>query len=595
MRSSTVTLALALILLVPAASAAHWSLYYQGVDSSAGETREDDGAVIMARGNPLDAVANKVVYPGATAGDGTLFLDARLGVTLHSLGGSNAPDIYPGFVVDPFLGTTDFVPPGTRSITAWFGYWRDLDNDRVIDDQHDAACAGGCAADEFKWRGLATSEAMSLTYFGVPGGGEYHEGITIGYTWLRREAGELENTSSVSRISMQDNTALDRDEQGWTGAFDETVHGGLITTKQYVVAANAPVSVGSQLGSDLSDPVVLLDVDRYEALSADVETMWLASSDAARAVAVPLIIAALDAEDAVVRSLPSAGSVTGDATRGAEEAIAPSLLKEPNDARDDFEGRATFGGVGDLAGSFNGYDAYTHAHHLYLDTLGFFQPFVGVWAPSPLGAPVTVSQGGTYADNIFTRFDPVGGTGAGERGTGVILAFEARFFLWRDLNADTYVGEICDASDPESFDAERNTCKGASGWGHTMSTDEIVSICENSQARGGTFTVAPVGGPWESAIFTQDRRHTTRALFGSEARVLTGTEPVTLRWDDACIYEFRANVLQSRDALIFPLGGSPVPLLVVSTVSIPGWKDPALGIDLPPERVVDYDVIPATL
>ncbi len=589
-----------LLLMVPAvatsAQASHWLLYSEGVEESVGATQEDDQAVIHAPGNPLHGRVNRVTAPGGEPGDGGLFLDARVGV--DTLAG---PVVYPGFLLAGPLGRTDFTPPGSRDVSAWYGWWNDLDGDGAIDDLHDAGCGGaGCGSDEFRWRGLASGESVAVTYFGIPGGNPDQD-LTIALTdltWFHAMVDAAGNPRSFSRIELDDGTAPGNPEQAWTGATDVTADGGLLTTTQMLVLAGAPTAIGDPTGYDMDAPGALYDVDRFEAVSPDVEALWSPTTAAARHAAVPVVLDGILLANASLATALDA--ISGDlvpvpATPDATPLVAPSLAKEPDHPQDDSEGRALFGGIGDRLGSGNAYPGYADGFNLYLDNVGWFQPCAGAWVPAPVGNPIAAGACSVYADNAVTRFDPAGGTSGDTRSTGSILAFEARFFLWKDRNSDTHVGNVCDPSDPEAFDGQRNTCAGASGWPHSiLSTNEIVNVCDTATGKGTTFTVRPLGS-WSGAVLQRDRSQTTRAALEDGLHVLTGSDPVTLRWRDTCSYEGEASVLQSRDALVFPAGGHPVPLEVVASVAITGFVVHHLGIDVGAQRVLDVDVIPASM
>ncbi len=105
-----------------------------------------------------------------------------------------------------------------------------------------------------------------------------------------------------------------------------------------------------------------------------------------------------------------------------------------------------------------------------------------------------------------------------------------------------------------------------------------------------------MGGEWPAAILWRDYAQTV-SIPADMSRIipLFGSDPVELRWRFACTEDMFYGSMISRDAIMFPLGGTNVPLRVESTMTIEGYRDLSLGIDFDFEYVTDVDILPASL
>ncbi len=579
-------------LLVPTAAANHWLVYYSGIDERAGATREDDGEVFNVPGSPFDGRVNRVVYPGNIAGDGSLFLDARVTSWIGRDRTDEGTEFYDAGVFATALGREDVLLPGIHHTAAWYGWWNDLDADSRIDDVHDASCGIGtpCPDDEFLWRGIASGSTVSIHQFSYP----------FGILGVRSAGPEHPSSQDFS-----DRTSPANGEQGWVGAFTTSVDANFLLSITTFVLAGAPTAVGSRIGYDLDDAGALYDVDRYASLSPDVEALWFTAwgveevPESVNTMLVPVV------ED-FSREFVNASTLAADTLapffdlvpRDPTPKTEPRDGKEPTTSRDDFEGRALFGGacdaphadgtcVGDVWGSGNAYDGYADAYHLYFDN--------AARTGSCVGASASVAPGvGASAGPMCQRFahSPQDALASDVRAAGTVLSFWGFVVLWHDLNEDTHISDVCDPADPLSFDAERNTCrpeKHPRPWPHKTSGPEFISVCSEAVGRGGAFKVTPIGGSWSGAVLVRDERELNGERIVSRATVLEGDAPVALRWKDDCVGPW----LETRDNIVFPSGGSRVPLRVEAEVSLAGYRDLSRGIDVGFERVRDVDILAA--
>ncbi len=594
---------------MPVAGATHWTLYRAGVDDSAGRTSEDDGRVITAPGTFLHGRQNAVVESGHVPGDGGLFVDARVG---NAVAGT---DLYAGALVG---AGRDQLVAGFHEVSVWYGQWSDLDRDGAIDDVQDASCgAGACPDDEFRWRGLATGEDGVLMFI-------YHipnpTGVSIGPpriivpTILSGYA----NPTSYKPDPVADLTSTSNEEQAWVGYSTVRADHGFLTTAQTLTIAGAKKVVGGQAPVDFDDPAALIDVDVYEAVSPEVEFLYRAAIATHYAATDPIAEIYPQVTEIVGNSRPdvpnaadvlalaaqvsqTAQGIAGDPVLAARKLYIAADPKEPNHPLDDFEGRATYGGVGDALGSYNAYGAYADGFHLYLDTVPRTAMCAGLYAnlPDPGGESTNgaCAQFAQLGAARASQADPFGAQRGNQRTAGNFVIFQAHFFLWHDLNADTHVGAECDPTDPGSFDAERNTCRTPRyPWPH-WAVGEMRDICTAARGKGTSFTLTPVGAEWSRVIVLRHAHQTTRVAFEPESiEVPSGSESITLWWRDTCEgVGGDSPALRARDLIGFLDGSNRFPILVRSEVSLAGYKDAALGIDVGPEYVVDYDLLAAAL
>ncbi len=572
--------------LAPAASAGHWTLYYVGVDESAGETMEPDGAAIDAPWHLLHGQTNRVTLPGNVPGDGARFLDARLGVNA----GGNA--LYPDVFFESLLGRRDLLLRES-DVSAWYGEWLDVNQDGRIDDLEGAACPSACPGDEFAWRGAVSSHSDNV-----------YMTVLVGE--------HVKNTqgSPARSFELADGTLTG---EGWHAPGPAYADTAFLTTTQTFTIAGATRALGGAYRYVLDEPEALWDVDRYVAINPDVEslvlnsasTIWIVRQDALTYliddVLIPTQKSIFDLYDqyGAGNAESNAMALATALQQQVAHAYQPPYPKEPNHIDDDFGGFATFGGVGDADGSFNTYPGYASGFHLYFDNVAYTWLCGGAWAGAP-GTPVntghevgctarTRSRAGEDSYNT----DPVGANVNGERGSGTVLMFGGRHVLWKDVNQDAHIGKVCDP-DSEAFDAERNTCIGQRGRHEIMlSNNEYVNLCDAIRAsmrgRGYAITLTPVGANWPGVVIARDFNTPTRGIIESGWEVRADALPITLRWNPDCARQSMES--KSTDALIFPAGASTIPVRVEAYASIESYRDVENGIDIAAETVRDVDVL----
>ncbi len=590
--SRSLIIVVALTLLVPLGAASHWTLYYAGIDESAGRTLEDDHAIVDAGGDPFDGRENRVVYPGSRPGDGGLFLDSRV------MTGAPGISLFLADYAGEFTGRRDLMMPGPFDVAAWYGEWNDFNDDGAIQDIADAACPSNCVADEFRWRGAVTGHADVMRFASLKG---------VNYP----------------NLEMRDHT---QQGDGWrlasvSGQVEMNAQ-AFIATTHTVTFVGAPALIGSRIGYDLDDARALVDVDRYAAASPDIEALYRATGQpVCSAPGVSSVCPALELYDFVWDQV-FGGVATAFALAGTtiEESNARDLIpsvpdepyevvrttspwfKEPNQVDDDYAGRALFGGVGDRLGSFNQFPGYESEHHLYFDNLARFTPCAGAGVSLPAGM-ISPDVRQCRVESPWDAVDVDPSSREREHSTGAILSFYGIHMLWRDRNGDAHTGRVCDV-ESERFDAERNTCSNAARWPNQMSgvfEDETISVCEDviasTRVRGFGITVSPVEGAWPAAVLWRDYAETLQIPPDPTTFTpLSGGDPVTLRWRFECAHGSSSyGVMITRDAIMFPLGGTSVPLRVESTVTLEGYRDLARGIDFGFEYVQDVDILPVSL
>ncbi len=601
------------ILLVPSAAAGPvYDLTTPGV------TSEDDGVVVNEPRSEFEGRANRVVYPGSSAGDGGLFLDARLSAMAGGV------DLYPALATQAVLQRSNILLPGPLQANAWYGWWLDLDADGNIADLHDKDCAPDCALDEFAWRGDASSEKVGMHLFIIP--------FALGTA-----GGRTADPARSGSQPFEDRTSREGGTQEWLSEF-KTAGGVLVDASTLATIHTLVVAGATKIETyplyDLDDPAGLHDVDRYEALNPDAETLWSSVLD------TPLVIPTLpplnetattpenvtepidpvldpvleplvavinasvvlvnDTRGEVARTVSAFNAdAQREGTRRVNSALVPPYAKEPNHVDDDHEGRALFGGVGDFTGSHNSYEGYRDGFHFYADNrpLALVCPGYAIGVSGiPVGAqvPPTCVRVGTVP--VTDSHDVAGAQGGNGRTPGTHLVFEARPLMWKDLNGDGHLGTVCDPGSTD-FDGERNTCRiDASSRDypspHAGSTSgETTSVCPVTIPVDGVIRLTPIGGDWPDVIVWRDAiKVGSRTVDAFELH--SDSEPIEIRWNSDCLGT--SAQLRSRDSLIFPTG-SPIAVHVDSAFRLPAFKDVARGIDVTNEYVRDVDILAATL
>ncbi len=581
---------------VPAVSATHWTLHDGAVDDTARRTLEPDDAVLRIPGNLLDGQVNRVVETGRDPGSGTLFLDARMGNRVGADGPGSGSDVLPPFATADTAGRSDLLLPGLLHVGAWYGWWRDTDTNGVIDDVHDRACDGSpCGGDEFTWKGLGSGTPVSIIHYVLPAPRVAIYG-----------AGNATNLDGYANHGeLLDRTNAGETEQAWVGERSTpSVDGGLLATVQTFTLAGAKRAIGTPLGYDPDDPAALVDVDRYEAVSPDLESLYASALrfgqapdtggatgfvfDAYNAV-FPMVQPAYELAFTAAFEVLALGFQTAFSTP-----LSPWTPKEPNTAEDDHEGRALFGGSGDRVGSYNSYPAFQEAWHFWFEATAFTKACAGASAT----VPGTSTGVGYPASCTSMSFDPVAAnSGSGARSAPVILGFMGDVHLWMDANGDQHVGDICDPS-TDQFDAERNTCDpdhpSVTTYPRGTGDPEVLGACDTSTAKGGELVLTPIGGDWPGVIVVRNGEPARLPDEDPDPVPRTDAEPIILHWQSSCSGHDGRGV-DSRDYVLFPMGAWTTPIRVESHAAIAGFKDAGRGIDVGAESVTDVDYLAASM
>ncbi len=606
MRHFAATFAIITILLsatAPGVAASHWTLYYSDVERSVGATYEDDNAVLRASGNPFDGRTNRVVAPGSQVGGGGLFLDMRVGSWVGTpLGGTvlSGTAVFSDFLTSGVLNRNNVLLPGDTHWSAWFGWWQDANQDKIIDDVHDGNCGASlCANDEFEWRGVGSGEpGVGMLAWMVP---SYSSPAATGISFhaMGNQSRSLPNT-------FVDETARTRAEQGWVNYWIRSSYdAGFFTTVQTLNIAGGRPVVDGGFGYDLDDPNALVDVDRYESLSPDVESLFASTAGvlkeeaALRAFIMQEVVGDAWAEtfENVTLTLRAAQAAVASANpRTAYSQWVTVNPREPNHVEDDFGGRAALG-VGDTVGSGNSYAGYADGTgpHFFLDAIPRTLNCAGAYAAVP-GTTVFASQTRCVSVSVVdgigsynAETDPFGAqSGDGRRSASLGMSWSVRAVIWEDLNKDGYHGAICDPEGAD-YDTTSATCANAP-WPprYFNNGGEIAFACSFTDLRTGTITATPMGGEWSNTLIVRDWTESTRPAFGVMHEFATGSTPVSLRLTDTC-------EVSTRDALVFLDGASRVPIRIETRATLVGFHDATSGVDIEEETVRDVDVLPAAL
>ncbi len=593
---------IALVLLAQGAVASHWTLQNAVDPDVVHRTYEDDAAHVSATGNAFDGIGNRVVPPGRTPGDGSLFLDALLGNIVGS-GDSTSFTMSSGAIMEPVTGDRSVLLPGLLRASAWYGQWNDFNGDGRIDDQHDVIDS---PEDEFKWRGVGSGHPVAMPFYSIP---STRAEISVPPTGASVATGVVaagDRAGYADHGLLKDRTAHSEGEQEWVqSGFIHWMDAPFLTQVQLVVVAGAPSRIGGEPAYDIHHADALVDVDTYHSVSPDVEALWVSAvREGVRAYegrpGVPGTPVPPEAPD--IPEPVDIGELLSDPVRIIIDEAAPWLaeaaatiaaltpwdVKEPNHAEDDYGGRAVFGGVGDVRGSGNAYDGYVDGYHYFFDAYPRTRTCLGAWA----GVPTTSIE---VRSTIFCStpggtLEPVAGRFSGTRSTGTLMTLEAVSHLWNDKNLDTYHGSACTPG-TASFDSANNTCSASSApRTHGYNSDaEAIGICPTTTARDGILTISPVGGEWGGVILLTDYVDLARGAVEGTARVLLGQEAVQIRFAVECIGT--GHIVVARDALVFPNGGPSVTLRSEMTASSTGYVDHEVGISVGAETVTDVDYL----
>lgn len=658
----TVVLAFAVTALAPAVEASHLTLYHtrtttgQSADPGFGVTWEDDGEIVHQPGGDLDGVVNKVsLQTTDTIGDGSLFLDAEWYADAYLMFGSN----------QALAGNSDKMITGFGAFIAKYGLFNDLDGDGEVDDFHDSgacpptfACTG---LDEFTWKGQSSGDAVTMALYVLPSnlaassisrGAERLADVSTSPAWEPSgQFGTWQDGTDSTPDTFFDDRTDQADQQLWVNgggwSYVWTDESLLITTQTVVVAGAAPDS--SDVGFDLTDVEALIDVDTYESADPALEALWVSTltpipSAIREARATPqnigpivngyaaMVSAAINdvsrtindittGQTPVAEVIESTVGPTRDsaldiaqpyvdaADEGGAQAIEsfvnPAWLKEPNHAADVFPA-AAFGGTPSPNGIGNDYSGHATAYHLFMDArLHLTAPNAANVDLEPLSTGV-----GVYG-HVGLQYESLPCQDCtAERGVspGLIMSTIA-VSLWQDTNGDGWVGDVCNPSSEDEWDAENNVCNdtndnrydGFPATGFYDDADENYLICGTTTLNGNAqgVMIAPVAGStWEDApgafVLRQFRQPTNNVWHTErfEQVPLTGTEPIHLG-TDACAQDASTITV---DALVLPSGTLSINLVsqVTGTMTKP-FNDKTTGITIPVESVTDVDVYFAAL
>ncbi len=575
------------------ASAGPNALYHAGVDASWGNTLEDDGESVRAPGTDLDGVANRVTFPGREPGDGGRFLDARVGQRFSQV------HLYSGMMAAEITGRPNILLPGPVASAAWYGEWNDLNGDGDIDDIHDDV---GSGSDEFVWRGRSSGHDVAMPHYVHPYLNTSIVTPASGFNGMRVYG--LGDDARFYSTRFTDLT--DTDEQHWIDEGRSSwaitpgmVDASLLTEIQFVVAADAIQARGTPLGYDLNDPAAVIDVDRYETLSPEAEGLYASVMTAISPTYQEIrrtLVAIDESFDGTLADVRDAAlGAAGDPQTTLATRYAPPDPREPNHVLDDYGGHAIFGGVGDVAGSWNQYPGYQSGYHFWVDARAriIWHPVIDV-DTGPAG--IHVNQG---IQGVDLNYGVTPTTATGERPHNrqapVLFGLTSTYRAWWDTSGDGFLGVMCDPDDPAAWDANRNTCKGSEMW--TSSTnagpgDKGAGLCSIS-AKDDAI-VMPIGGNWPGVIVIRDHERYSSTIWrtadGAPPEVLIDASPVTLAWRPC----FDAGSTRGQDLLLFPGGSPTVNILTIVKATSGEWID-EFGIRHAPETVTDVDVYYAML
>lgn len=210
--------------------------------------------------------------------------------------------------------TRSFLLPGTTGFHAWYGLFRDKDDDRSIDATNDTA-------DE--WTGYGADKAPGGVYgFITPG---YYPTATSDYwllgDWIFVNESQLETQPDFRYVAGADGN--------WTGSSVILMDTGSLLDVKYVhTVANGLLAPTTEYGYTCPDTVAdcLVDIDRYDVLNEDVASLYASAlaivADADRQLG-DAIGPAFDAIDPVIELIGDVSALT-DTNRDAENETDPA-------------------------------------------------------------------------------------------------------------------------------------------------------------------------------------------------------------------------------------------------------------------------------
>ncbi len=567
-------LAMGMLLLPGLASANHTALYYTElpdgtrVDPGFGRTTEDDNRLSRTPGvDVLDGLQNRVTQGGATPGSGGLFLDARVA---QRISGTNAATNYVFLEgqIGLATGRSNYIMPGPHGSAAWYGWWNDKNLDGVIDDVRGIE---GSGADEFVWRGRASGEEIPMVHYVYPVTNNKVTGVNNFNIFGLANQGFSQEfykdyTDDPTHQAYITTGGTTGDAWSVNGPYDSI----LVTITQITVANPAPG--GNALRYNFNDPDTLIDVDVYEGITPEAETLYMA--------AMTTVKPTVDEHREGVNNLyfgpvaHTVKNVTGSpgtvVTDAVHEHAEPFHAKEPNTWDDDYGGLAFHGGIGDAIGSYNQYPGYqSGAAHFFLNAEAKFKVVFGNldngYAYEPL------PSAGTYSHDEQAR---------------LVFGVKARMLLWNDVNGDGYVGAVCDPKEFSEWDAARNACRSPEPTGATTGSESIGGLCGITPK--DPIRVEPVGGNWPGVIVERKQGDADRISSdpATAFEVHVDAEPILLDWRPCA---GNSGTASTSDVIIFPVGNPTIAVRTVMTVTSAAFTD-SQGITYPPETITDVDI-----
>ncbi len=341
------------------------------------------------------------------------------------------------------------------------------------------------------------------------------------------------------------------------------------------------------------------------------------------APAIDVAIDALDNANNVLRA--NANPWKEEPYHGTWNTLYTPIAKEPDNFEDVYP--HVIKGAASLTGEFNDYSAYLDGWNLFGDVVGEIK--IGMVTNAnirpanvetgvsgdvpdvlPILAPISIlgyddgTEIGVHSQFSFTYADPYGaGNDGSGRSPAPILGFAGYAVAWRDLNADTWVGEVCDSEDPNwACDDAYNggVVSSYDDWSTTLSDGETQGVCGLTTMVNGVITLYPINGNWPDVIVYRWYDRPTRNVWDAtddsqqyRTEVVSDNSPITIRWDPGYFNCAGNGGYYSRgaDEVVFPRGTAGMSFKSVSTIVLTnGYDDADLGIEIAPgESFTDVD------
>ncbi len=596
--------------VAPVAVADPLTLYHLGVDRGLGKIREDDQMVVDAAYNGLHGLAQRASDRSGTGdpgnglangwGDGSLILDSQW---FASAGGAFMSSNLA--VADEARGCGQCIWPGHGQFFAWHGKWNDFNGNGVVDDVHDKSAA---ASDEFRWEGASSGASFTMPLWLLPFQAGFNTDLQGNLVIIPPTGTGLvatQNRSSEAADGFFVDLTAQASEQGWVTRTNTVfaghtfVDGGLLMTMWSIAAANATVMPGTVRGYDLEGSG-LVDVDRYSAISPDIEAAYMSFTAASYPTVRDTYRYVLDTR-AGLPGTAEANAARDEALREANTFLVSPIAREPNTAFDVYPG-ATWGGATDARGTGSDFSEYAAGWHLWADTNH------GITIPLPAhadGGPSGVTYGKHDAINLY--YDPLpSASSAGNEQYGFkpgFATFATRIALWHDANHDKWLQEVCDPEDAGEWDGGVGECRDPYRGGATSNpqslqaapTRETFAACELTNAKIAKVTLTPLA-PWGGVMVINNIGGPTSSVWEGEyvSGPHVGMEVIELPNMPHCVFDHQTS---TRHALFLPAGAFTTPVIMQTQVSLAQRvSDPGRGIDVPAgETVIDVDFIAPNL